>query len=232
VILDRDDHEPVGRRRSASDHQREPVPNEGDPGRRGTPAPSAVLAVGNTAVEQLVRGGATMAPSTVAGLAAVAGNTAATTLAHRATVQRAALTAQGDGPLDPRTAEAIGSERGRGAPLPDPVRAEMEQHLGADLSAVRVHTGPVADALNRAVTAEAFTTGTDVFMSAGRYNPASTAGRELLAHELTHVVQQSAHPGSVARVSHEDEPAEVQARDVGRRVAQSTAEPLAAPADT
>jgi hypothetical protein len=188
-----------------------------------------VLAAGSAAVARLVRGDGPVAPPTVAGIAGVAGNAAATRLARSTTVQRAALTAQGAGPLDPQIAGAIDAERGRGAPLPDPLRMDMEQHLGANLSTVRVHTGSAADTLNRAVTAQAFTTGADVFLSAGRYDPASPAGRELLAHELTHVVQQAADPGTGARVSHQDEPAEVQARAVARRVAHSTAEPVAKP---
>jgi hypothetical protein len=185
----------------------------------------SVDAAGLTAVRRLLHGGGPVAPPMVAGMAAVAGNAAATSLVRSAAVRRAAaLTAQGAGPLDPRTAAAIDAERGRGSPLPDPVRTDMEQQLGADLSAVRVHTGPAADTLSRAVTAQAFTTGTDVFFRAGRYHPTSPAGRELLAHELTHVVQPD-NPGAAARVSHEDDPAELQARAIARGVAQSSAAP-------
>ena len=55
---------------------------------------------------------------------------------------------------------------------------------------VRVHTGPEADTLNDSMSARAFTTGQDIFLKRGEYDPRSTAGQELLAHELTHVVQQ------------------------------------------
>jgi hypothetical protein len=184
-------------------------------------APSTFDA-GNAAVSRSLDGDGPV-PSPVVTSMAAAGNAAATRLARRATVQRAALAAQGAGPLDQRVGAAIDAERGRGAPLPEPVRADMEPHLGADLSAVRVHTGSAADTLNRAVTAQAFTTGTDVFFGAGRYNPTSPAGRELLAHELTHVVQQASDPGAAARVSHPDEPTEVDARAVARRVARDAA---------
>ncbi|HTM22810.1 MAG TPA: DUF4157 domain-containing protein, partial [Kofleriaceae bacterium] len=77
---------------------------------------------------------------------------------------------------------------GGGQPLPDEVRAEMESAFGADFSAVRVHVGPQAASIG----AEAYTRGTDIFFAPGTYDPASTAGRELIGHELTHVVQQGA----------------------------------------
>jgi hypothetical protein len=189
---------------------------------RSVDAAPPVESAGAATVPRLWRDSDAVSPPIVAGVAAAAGNAAAARLARGATVQRAALNAQGAGALDPGIAEAIDAERGKGAPLPEAVRTEMEQHLDADLSAVRVHTGSTADTLNRAVTAQAFTTGSDVFFSAGRFDPTSTSGRELLAHELTHVLQEPVDGG---RVSHEDEPNEVQAREVGRRVAQSTAEP-------
>ena len=74
--------------------------------------------------------------------------------------------------------------------MADPVREDMESHLGADLSGVRVHTDGNADRLNRSVQAEAFTSGSDVYFKSGKYSPESSDGRKLLAHELTHVVQQ------------------------------------------
>jgi hypothetical protein len=184
-----------------------------------------MAAAGNAAMTLLLRGGA--APP---GVAAGAGNAAATHLVRGGPIQRQQLHAQGAGPLDEHLAAAIDAERGSGAPLPEPVRADMEQHLGADLTAVRVHTGATADALNQAVTAEAFTTGTDVFISGGRYDPTSSAGRELLAHELTHVVQQATGTASPdGQVSHPDDPAEHEAREVGRQVGHSgTAPPVQA----
>jgi hypothetical protein len=83
------------------------------------------------------------------------------------------------------------SERGAGQPLPGAVRGFMEPRFGADLSAVRLHKGPEAADLNRQVNARAFTLGQDIFLGQGEENVDSQAGRGLLAHELTHVVQQS-----------------------------------------
>lgn len=80
---------------------------------------------------------------------------------------------------------------GGGAPLPEPVRATMEGAFGADFSAVRVSENPAAAEIG----ALAYTTGADVRFAPGQFKPGSTEGQHLLAHELTHVVQQGAAPG-------------------------------------
>lgn len=94
--------------------------------------------------------------------------------------------------IDPGVESQIQRARSGGAGLDDGVRAPMEESMGADFSGVRVHTGPDADQLNQSLSARAFTTGNDIFFRSGEYNPGSRQGQELLAHELTHVVQQGA----------------------------------------
>jgi len=96
------------------------------------------------------------------------------------------------GEVDDSVAQSIQRAKGGGAPLDDGVRSSMEQGFGADFSGVRVHTGGQADALNRSLNARAFTTGNDIFFGKGQYNPGSSGGQELIAHELTHTVQQGA----------------------------------------
>ncbi len=88
---------------------------------------------------------------------------------------------------------AVQSARVGGHPLPAATRAPMERAFGVDFSGVKVHTDGQADALNRSLQARAFTTEQDIFFRQGEYNPESRAGQELLAHELTHVVQQSSN---------------------------------------
>jgi hypothetical protein len=73
----------------------------------------------------------------------------------------------------------------------------MEQAFQADFSSVKIHTGSQSDQLNRSIQARAFTTGQDIFFRSNEYNPGSTAGQEILAHELTHVIQQN--PNRVSR---------------------------------
>jgi len=85
----------------------------------------------------------------------------------------------------------IQSLRGGGQALDTEVRAQMESAFGADLGDVRVHTSAEAGSLAGQLGARAFTTGKDIFFGEGAHEPRSEAGRRLLAHELTHVLQQS-----------------------------------------
>jgi hypothetical protein len=84
----------------------------------------------------------------------------------------------------------INAMKGRGRPLDTDTRAFFEPRFGVDFSGVRVHTGTEAVEMNRRLNSQAFTHGRDIYFSSGRYNPATPSGKRLLAHELTHVVQQ------------------------------------------
>jgi hypothetical protein len=86
----------------------------------------------------------------------------------------------------------LASRKGGGSPLPDDVRGFMEPRFGADFSGVRVHTDGEAAQLARQVSAQAFTHGQDIYLGEGKYDPASKTGKRLLAHELTHTIQQGA----------------------------------------
>ena len=86
----------------------------------------------------------------------------------------------------------INNARGSGQPLSDEVQKPMEQAFGADFSGVRVHNDPESDVLNHQLSAKAFTTGPDIFFRDGEYSPGSSNGHNLIAHELTHVMQQGA----------------------------------------
>jgi lysozyme family protein len=97
----------------------------------------------------------------------------------------------------PSIASAILSSSGQ--PLDAATSAFMESRLGHDFSQVRIHTGPLADSAARAVQARAFTLHRDIVFAEGQYDPHGTRGRQLLAHELTHVLQQrSAAGGGIA----------------------------------
>jgi hypothetical protein len=92
---------------------------------------------------------------------------------------------------------SIQSARGGGQSLDSNLQVKMGQAMGADFSRVKVHTDARSDQLNRSIQAKAFTTGQDVFFRQGAYQPSSRSGQELIAHELTHVVQQNG--GTVQR---------------------------------
>ena len=119
----------------------------------------------------------------------------------------------------------IAGERGGGSSLEQGTRQDMETALGHDFAGVQVHTGPAADDLNRELSATAFTTGQDVFFRDGAYAPGSRDGRELLAHELTHVVQQSGPlPEPRGGITSPDDATEVEAARVGEAVARQPEE--------
>jgi hypothetical protein len=104
--------------------------------------------------------------------------------------------ARSESPLPPPSSDFVrqqlGSRRGRGSPLPDSVRTAMESHFGADFSGIRIHTDHPAVLLTRLLKAQAFTHGKDIYFGAGKFAPASPSGEHLLAHELTHTIQQGA----------------------------------------
>jgi hypothetical protein len=84
---------------------------------------------------------------------------------------------------------------GSGSPLPPTVRIDMEQRFGHDFSHVRMHSGTAAEKSARDVCAKAYTVGHNVVFGAGKFAPGMHEGRRLIAHELTHVVQQSGSDG-------------------------------------
>ena len=90
----------------------------------------------------------------------------------------------------PEVEEQIANQKGGGEPLPAETRSQMEPRFGADFSGVRLHTDSGAAQVSQAINAQAFTRGSDIFMGAGKYDPGSSEGKKLLAHELTHVIQQ------------------------------------------
>ncbi len=98
------------------------------------------------------------------------------------------------GRVHPDVTSQINSVRGRGTPLAPDLAEQIGGKLGDGFADVRVHTDGLSDSLARSVQARAFTTGSDIFFAQGEYRPQSSAGRELLAHELTHVVQQRGAP--------------------------------------
>lgn len=112
-------------------------------------------------------------------------------------VQRAA--AAGAPALNPKPAQTAATSGGAGN-LPAPTRAFMEPRFGADFSSVRVHTGAAASSRAKKLDAGAFTTGRDIYFGKGQFQPDTPKGKELIAHELTHTIQQGAvRQSSVAK---------------------------------
>ena len=125
--------------------------------------------------------------------------------------------------------DVVGS--GGGSPLDRDTRGFMESRLGADFSDVRVHTDGKATESARSVQAYAYTVGNDVVFQSDKYAPDSDSGQRMLAHELTHVVQQRSGPvdGTPAaggiKVSHPSDSFEQAAESTADRVVTSQAVP-------
>jgi Domain of unknown function (DUF4157)/L,D-transpeptidase catalytic domain len=108
----------------------------------------------------------------------------------------------------PARALSVNIPRPGGRPLESALRTLMESRFGHDFSRVSVHTDAEAARSARRLKAQAYTVGSDIYFGGGRYAPESTDGLRLLAHELTHVVQQSRQswmPGMIRRKKHKTE---------------------------
>ena len=99
--------------------------------------------------------------------------------------------------LSPKVESNIHAMKGAGQALPEASRAELEPRFGYDFSHVRVHTDTPASETAHALKARAFTVGHDIAFNSGEYAPESTTGKKLLAHELTHVIQQDGQTGTL-----------------------------------
>lgn len=97
---------------------------------------------------------------------------------------------------------SINSSRGNGNAMDGSTRTFMESRFGSDLSHVKIHTGAESVMMNRELNAKAFTVGNDIYFNEGEYNPSSDSGKHLLAHELTHTLQQNGAQQLVQRTVH------------------------------
>ena len=104
--------------------------------------------------------------------------------------------AGGGGTVGAALSRGLGSY-GSGQPLVTSTRADMEERFGADFSAVRIHNDSTTSRIIQGLGARAVTTGNDIYLNNSGYSADSSAGKSLLAHELTHVVQQGGTTGQV-----------------------------------
>ncbi|REC49246.1 MULTISPECIES: DUF4157 domain-containing protein [Chryseobacterium] len=99
----------------------------------------------------------------------------------------------------------INSSKGGGSVMDHETKNFMESRFEADFSDVKIHTGSEAVRMSRELNAQAFAVGNDIYFNEGKYNPTSDSGKHLLAHELTHTVQQSGGVGrKIQKYSHQD----------------------------
>lgn len=107
---------------------------------------------------------------------------------------------QGASSASSQLASKLSQNRGNGSSLPDTTNNFMSNAFGTDFSSVKIHTDSDAIQMNQEVRARAFTHGSDIYFNSGEYKPNSSEGKRLLAHELTHVLQQTgSNSGMVQR---------------------------------
>ena len=142
--------------------------------------------------------------------------------AQRASLQRSSSTGRADGSANDAVPSVVHEVLGSSGQSLDPAsRAFMEPRFSRDFSQVRVHTDAKAARSARALNADAYTVGRDVVFGQGQYAPHTSAGKRLLAHELTHVVQQSdmsARPAYMGSVGHPSDAMEREADSVASAV--------------
>ena len=151
-------------------------------------------------------------------------NRKATGLYHSDTIQRS-----GRGP--PANSipfeQSLSSSKGAGSPLPGKTRQFMESRFNADFGGVRIHTGLQADSMNKSIQAKAFAHGNDIYFKQGQHDPESPEGAKLLAHELTHTIQQGASPQTLKNSNTTANPAQSVNEPAGSKSALSPAAPSA-----
>ena len=94
--------------------------------------------------------------------------------------------------------QTLSSSKGSGSALPGNTREFMESRFNADFSGVRIHTGATAQSMSSTIHAQAFAHGNDIYFNEGKFSPQTESGGTLLAHELTHTIQQGASPAKTS----------------------------------
>jgi Domain of unknown function (DUF4157) len=144
-------------------------------------------------------------------------------------VQRAIAQERSAMEVSDQATEQASSDRSSGQPLDISVRKDMEARFGHDFSQVRVHTDSRAADLAQGIHAQAFTRGQGIYLGDGQYQPDTERGRHLLAHELTHTIQQDQHARTATQsspiVSQPGDPLEQEAEATAEAVLSDTAGP-------
>ncbi|TKK69876.1 DUF4157 domain-containing protein [Ilyomonas limi] len=110
---------------------------------------------------------------------------------QRKTITSVQSKSDGNTAINNTVASSIQFSKGKGASLDTTTNSFMSSRFGSDFSTVKIHTDGEAVQMNRELNAKAFTVGNDIYFNEGQYQPNSIEGKQLLAHELTHVVQQN-----------------------------------------
>jgi hypothetical protein len=118
-------------------------------------------------------------------------------------IMRKTEASSGSIPVSSSFASSLNASKGGGAPLPQATRSFMENAFSTDFSNVKIHTDSKAAEMNKGINARAFTYGNDIYFSNGQYTSNTEEVKKLLAHELTHVVQQGSNNSQLIQLDRE-----------------------------
>ncbi|WP_445456147.1 eCIS core domain-containing protein [Flavobacterium sp. HNIBRBA15423] len=136
-------------------------------------------------------------------------------------IQKSSLISSNESQAPSHVETQINTTKGSGSRLDNHTRDYMEERFGVDFSEVRIHTNSQAIQMSQDLSAQAFTVGNDIYFNQGQYNPNSNKGKHLLAHELTHTVQQSG--SQVKKLQKKSDSQTIQRNvfgDIGRGIAR------------
>jgi hypothetical protein len=102
--------------------------------------------------------------------------------------------------------QQINATKGGGGSMDSSTQSFMQSRFGTDFSNVKIHTGDYAVQMSRELNAQAFTVGCDIYFNSGKYNPSTDSGKHLLAHELTHTVQQGGNNSALIQKQDPEKP--------------------------
>ncbi len=111
----------------------------------------------------------------------------------------------GPGPVSSQFEAGLQASKGGGQPMNAPLRKSMENRFGQDFSHVRIHNNHAAGNLSASINAQAFTHGSDIYFNQNKFDDTSASGQRLLAHELTHVIQQTGPSAVKPKIQREEE---------------------------
>ncbi len=146
------------------------------------------------------------------------------TIGHEGIIQRKAADPTSDLSA-PALDDQLKETKGQGTPLAPEVKSEMESGFGADFSQVKTHTGKHAADMNKSLGAKAFTNQGDIYFNQGNFDPASKDGKHLLAHELTHTIQQGVAKPAAPKTNQPAEKKDLNPSDIAAAKDQAKATP-------
>ena len=217
-------NQPGDKYEAEADHAADRLVNGGSPAgpsASGSPAPVQLKPIAQTLTPRIQR---KEAPGQMGQLDVEGTEDKIGTIGHEGIIQRKAADPTSDLSA-PALDDQLKETKGQGTPLAPEVKSEMESGFGADFSQVKTHTGKHAADMNKSLGAKAFTNQGDIYFNQGNFDPASKDGKHLLAHELTHTIQQGAAKPAAPKTNQPAEKKDLNPSDIAAAKDQAKATP-------